>query len=92
MRVFAIAPEQTLGRVPTASELQGNLGDLGVPIYNPFTTVPDPANPGQYIRDPFANSVVPQSLMDPAMSKLAQGIYPAPTGTGTSNFSRTTPV
>ena len=85
-------PSQTLGRVPTASELQGNLADLGVPIYNPFTTVPDPANPGQYIRDPFANSVVPQSLMDPAMSKLAQGIYPAPTGTGTSNFSRTTPV
>lgn len=85
-------PTQTLGRVPTASELQGNLGDLTTPIYNPFTTVLDPANPGQYIRDPFPNNVIPQSIIDPAMSKLAQGIYPAPTGSGTSNFSKTTPV
>jgi hypothetical protein len=85
-------PTQTLGRVPTPAELTGNLGDLGVPIYNPFTTVADPSKPGQYVRDPFPNGVLPQNLFDPAMSKLAQGIYPAPTGTGTTNFSKTTPV
>ena len=28
--------------VPTAAELGGNLSDLGVPIYNPFTTAPTP--------------------------------------------------
>ena len=85
-------PTQTLGRVPTANELTGNLSDLGIPIYNPFSTTPDPANPGQFVRTPFPGGILPQSLLDPAMSKLAQGIYPAPTGTGTTNFSKTTPV
>jgi hypothetical protein len=85
-------PSQALGRVPTPAELSGNLSDLGLPIYDPFTTTPDPSKPGQYVRTPFAGAIVPQSMMDPAMSKLAQGIYPAPTGTGTTNFSRTTPV
>jgi len=46
-------PSQTLGRIPTANELTGALGDLGVPIYNPFSTRPDPANAGQFLRDPF---------------------------------------
>ena len=85
-------PSQTLGRVPTASELSGDLSDLGIPIYNPFTTRPDPSKPGQFLRDPFPGGIVPQSLFDPAMSKLAAGLYPAPTGTGTTNFSATAPV
>ena len=85
-------PSQTLGRVPTASQLTGNLSDLGVPIYNPFTTRPDPTKPGQFVRDPFPGGIIPQNLLDPAMSKLAQGLYPTPTGTGTTNFSATSPV
>jgi Carboxypeptidase regulatory-like domain len=85
-------PSQTLGRVPTQSQLAGNLNDLGVAIYDPFTTRPDPARPGQFLRDPFPNNVVPQNLFDPAMAKLGQGLYPAPTGTGTTNYSATAPV
>ncbi len=85
-------PSQTLGRVPTANELSGNLSDLGIPIYNPFSTSPDPTKPGQFVRTLFSNGILPQSLMDPTMTKLAQGIYPSPTGTGTTNFSKTTPV
>ena len=85
-------PSQTLGRVPTSAELSGNLSDLGLPIYDPSSTTPDPSKPGQYVRTPFSGAIIPQSMMDPAMSKLAQGIYPAPTGSGATNFSRTTPV
>ncbi len=85
-------PSQTLGRVPTASQIGGNLSDLNLPIYNPFTTRADPAKPGQFVRDPFPGAIIPTSLLDPAMSKLAQAMYPAPTGTGTTNFSATSPV
>jgi hypothetical protein len=85
-------PSQSLGRVPTSSQLSGNLSDLGVAIYNPFTTRSDPSKPGQFLRDPFPGGIIPQSMFDPAMSKLAQAMYPAPTGTGTTNFSATSPV
>jgi hypothetical protein len=85
-------PSQTLGRVPTPAQLAGNLADLGLPLYDPFTTRPDPAKPGQFVRDPFSNNILPQSLMDPAMAKLALGLYPAPTGAGATNFSATAPV
>jgi hypothetical protein len=85
-------PSQMLGRVPTPSQLAGNLSDLGLAIYNPFSTRPDPSKPAQFLRDPFPGAIVPQSLFDPAMSKLVQALYPAPTGTGTANFSSASPV
>ena len=44
---------QALYLVPTASQIQGDLSGLGVPIYNPFSTRPDPSNAGQFLRDPF---------------------------------------
>ena len=47
------AASQALYLVPTAQEIQGDLSDLGVPIYNPFSTRPDPNNAGQFLRDPF---------------------------------------
>jgi len=43
--------------VPTVAERTGDFSDLRdssgnlIPIYDPTTTVPDPANPGQYLRD-----------------------------------------
>ena len=46
-----------LGSVPSAAEHQGNFSQLRdvngnpVPIYDPTTTRPDPANPGHYLRD-----------------------------------------
>jgi hypothetical protein len=40
--------------VPTRQELTGDLSAYTTTqIYNPFTTRPDPALPGQYLRDPF---------------------------------------
>ena len=40
--------------VPTPTEMTGDLSALtGTQIYNPFSTRPDPAQPGSYLRDPF---------------------------------------
>jgi Carboxypeptidase regulatory-like domain/TonB dependent receptor-like, beta-barrel len=73
---------QTLFRVPTSAELNGNLSDLGVPIYNPFSTRPDPNNPGEYLRDEFPNAMIPSNLLDTNMVKFAQTLFPAPVNTG----------
>lgn len=62
--------------VPTASELAGDLSDQPYQIYNPFTTTPDPANPGEFLRTPFPNNQIPKSLIDPGMIAWAS-IFPA---------------
>jgi hypothetical protein len=65
-------------RVPTAAQLAGNESDWPTQLYNPFSTRPDPANPGQYIRDPFPGNQIPATLIDPRMVAWATDIYPAP--------------
>ncbi len=43
-----------LATTATAAQLGGDFSALtGVQIYNPYSTAPDPANPGQYTRSPF---------------------------------------
>ena len=66
----------TLLKVPTAAQLSGNLSDWPTQIYNPFTTRPDPANPGEYIRDPFPGNQIPSSLIDPRMVAWANFVFP----------------
>ena len=80
-----------LWNVPTVAERAGDFsqdynssGQL-IQIYNPFSTRPDPANPGQYIRDPVpGNNLnnIPGVSMDPA-AKNAVGYYPLPNLPGT---------
>jgi Carboxypeptidase regulatory-like domain len=89
---------QTLGganlySVPTASELAGDLSDQPSQIYNPFSTRPDPNNPGSYIRDPFPNNQIPSNLIDPHMIAFAQ-LFPKPVPTGVAGFNAvdTTPT
>ena len=72
--------------LPTAAELNGDFslakytnGSLQT-IYNPLSTVFN-AN-GSYTRTPFANNIIPQSMISPIGSKLAS-YYPAPTSTPT---------
>jgi hypothetical protein len=77
--------------VPTAAERQGDFsqdynssGQL-IQIYNPFSTRPDPSNPGQYIRDPVpGNNLnnIPGHSMDPVALK-AIAYYPLPNLPGT---------
>ena len=54
---------QTRYRVPTAQELSGDFSNsiLQQKIYDPATTQPDPANPGQFTRSQFIASSNPSS-------------------------------
>ena len=59
----------TIATVPTEAERSGDLSALG-PMYDPATTRPDPNHSGQYIRDPFPNSQIPSSRIDPISAKV----------------------
>ena len=47
-------------------------------IYDPFTSRPDPANPGQSLRDPFPDNKIPTNRLNPASLLILQKYYPAP--------------
>ena len=49
-------------------------------IFNPLSTHPDPNCPGQIIRDPFPNNIIPS--IDPVAAKIL-GYFPEPTGSAT---------
>ncbi len=65
----------SLLRVPTAAQLAGDESSFPTQIYNPFSTRPDPANPGKFIRDPFPGNQI-QSLIDPRMVAFIQAVLP----------------
>jgi len=89
---------QSLATTPTAAQLSGDFSNLlakGVVIYNPFSTRPDPASPGKYLRDPFPNNQIPSNLISPAALLYAKAIFPAPNSTGLAggqNLINTTPL
>jgi len=75
-------PSGAFYNVPTAAELAGNFsallqGSNPVQLYNPFTTRPDPAKPGSFIRDPFPNNDI-SSVLNAGAVSLAQAVFPAP--------------
>lgn len=78
--------------VPTPAQLSGNFQG-SKPIYNPFTTRPDPANPGHFLRDAFAGNLIPTSLIDPSITAWSKAIIPSPAFTGNPAFNglNTTP-
>jgi hypothetical protein len=83
----------TVMTVPTAAQKQGVFSQSS-PIYNPFTTRPDPANPGNFLRTQFAGNVIPAADIDP-VAKALLDYFPNPTGlgnpgTGTNNFTSNT--
>jgi hypothetical protein len=74
-----------LGTVPTQAQRSGDFsqtynakGQL-VTIYNPFSTRPDPNNPGHYIRDPFPNNKI--TNIDPVAKNII-AYYPMPNTQG----------
>ena len=85
-----------ISTVPTSAERAGdfsqtfdNQGRL-IQIYNPFSTVADPAHPGAYVRAPFAGNLIPQGSIDP-VAKAALAYVPLPNLPGnatthTNNF------
>src|SRR5713101_8443164 len=80
-----LTPSGTCGafyNVPTAAELNGDFSALlqgpnPIQLYNPFTTQPDPAMPGSFIRNPFPNNDI-SSVLNPGAVSLAKAVFPAP--------------
>lgn len=72
------------------SETLATNGALRV-IHDPFSATADPDRPGEFTRTPFANNVIPQSMMDPvaANTQTFYGASPNVAGdpfTGRNNF------
>ena len=67
-------------KVPTPAELAGDESSWPTQIYNPFTTTPDPANPGYYIRQPYPGNQIPVGTapgdISPAMVAWANFNFP----------------
>jgi len=66
----------SLLKVPTAAQLAGDESDFPTQIYNPFSTRPDPAHPGKFIRDPFSGNKIPSNLIDPRMVAFVHAVLP----------------
>lgn len=78
-------PADSFFRVPTEANLRGDFSDEPRQLYNPFTTRPDPNNPGRFIRDPFPNNQIPPELINSGMVLFAKTTLPAPTFTGVAD-------
>ena len=76
-----------LTNVPTPAQLAGDFTGSGVPIYDPLTVQPDPARPGQYVRDPFTGNVIPSSRIDPVAANVRNFYRPPNTGGPGANFN-----
>ncbi|MEO8127951.1 MAG: carboxypeptidase-like regulatory domain-containing protein [Bryobacteraceae bacterium] len=83
--------------VPTAAmrtgDFSGALNSAGQlkTIYNPFSTVPDPNNAGQFLRTPFPGNRIPANLIDKVGSNAAT-YWPAPNLPGLTNNLAATAV
>ena len=79
-----------LRSVPTELQRRGDFtrtvtqGDLPILIYDPATTVVNPANSSQRIRTPFPGNVIPQNRIHPA-ARATLAYYPAPNTQGVAN-------
>jgi hypothetical protein len=71
-------PSNSFYRVPTAAELNGDLSDVSTPIFDPNSTRPDPAKPGQYLRTAYLNNQIPASQIDPRAVAFAKAVLPSP--------------
>jgi hypothetical protein len=85
---------QNLLLVPTTAQLGGNFSGISNQLYNPLSTRPDPARPGQFLRDAFPNNQIPANLLNPALLYARTTLFPTagaalPSGT---NFADATPA
>ena len=64
--------------VPTAAMRQGDFSGISAQIFDPATSRPDPANPANIIRDPFAGNVIPTNRLSPTTQLVLQKYYPLP--------------
>lgn len=80
-------PDVVTTSVPTDLERSGDFSQLYnsagqlITIYDPLSTVPDPSNPGQYIRTAFPDNKIPQDRIDQVAANLTK-YFPEPNQTG----------
>src|SRR5580704_2813233 len=89
-------PDVVTTSVPTDLERTGDFSQLVngagqlITLYDPSSTVPDPANPGQYIRTAFPDNKIPQNRIDPVAASLLTYFpasnQPGSPGTDLNNF------
>ena len=70
-------PAESRALVPTSAELGGDLSGEAQQIFDPFSTREDPNNPGIFMRDAFANNIIPQGRLNNGMVSYAQAVFPA---------------
>jgi Carboxypeptidase regulatory-like domain/TonB dependent receptor len=83
------SPDNLLDTVPAAAQRTGDFSQTSnasgqIKIYDPATTVPDPSNPGNFIRSQFPNNVIPASRINPLTANLLS-YYPMPNLPGITN-------
>ena len=70
--------------VPPTGIRAGDFTQAPLPVYDPLTTRADPANPGQFIRSPFAGNQIPSTRINPIALNYNK-IFPQPTRAGVVN-------
>ena len=88
-------PSQNFLLVPTPSQLNGNLSDLGVQIYNPCTTTM--TSSGTFVRAPYPGNIIPAAGpcgLNTGMITYAKAVLPPIVNTGVpgKNAIDATPV
>ena len=66
---------EILDLLPTATQLSGNLSSITQQIYNPWSTAPDPAHPGQFTRTAFNGNQIPSNLIDTNLVAFLNAFY-----------------
>lgn len=66
----------TTATLPTVAERGGDFSGVATPIYDPFSTVPDPLHPGQFTRTQFAGNKIPSNKIDTVANNLLAYIPP----------------
>ena len=88
---FRDAETTSILSMPTAAFRNGDFSSWPQPIYDPATTRPNPANPAQFIRDPFPGNIIPPGRIDPTAKKILEYL-PLPNRPGNyQNFNATVP-
>ncbi len=88
---FADAETNSILSMPTQAFRNGDFSAWPQQIYDPATTRPNPANPAQFIRDPFPGNIIPADRIDPTAKKILEYL-PLPNMPGNyPNFNATVP-
>jgi hypothetical protein len=77
------SPDNIIATVPSMAERSGDFSrtrtnaGAAITIYDPFTTVADPARAGQFLRSPFPGNRIPAARFEPITQKALQ-LIPEP--------------